>query len=208
MRVVIIFVSVFFIYTYSNAQTLQDSASVRTWMVGSELGFLFYTYKDRDYTNRTFNMRIGPKFGYFIGQNTLLGATGLHEFTRSNYDQTFPTYWGANIFLRQYIPRWDVDWQFRLSKEGRPVRLRFLPLASIVYSRGNFYYNNNGEVVYTKHLQASDIAIEAGAALKLWRELYLAIYPGVAYSFDNQKLRLYRGASFEYYFHKNKNHKS
>jgi hypothetical protein len=69
--------------------------------------------------------------------------------------------------------------------------------------------DKNGGII-TKHYfdYYSDIAIEAGAALKLWRELYLAIYPGVAYSFDNQKLRLYRGASFEYYFHKNKNHKS
>ncbi|HMN90541.1 MAG TPA: hypothetical protein PKD70_12470 [Saprospiraceae bacterium] len=147
-------------------------------------------------------MRIAPKMGYFVGQNTLLGITGEHEFARTNYEQTFPTYWGVNIFLRQYIPRWNVHWQFRLRKEGRPVHLRFLPLANVVYSRGNFYYNTDGEVVYTKHLQASDIAIEAGAALKLWRELYLAIHPGFRYSFDTHKFRIHRGAGFEYYFHK------
>lgn len=179
----------------------QDSLPRRMFMIAIEPGIVYAEQIGDDKIYTDFGMRVAPKAGYFIGQNTLLGFMVEYEFANSNYT-TYESYYGLSVYLRQYLPFWNVISKSKNSKTGKIREFRMFPFCEALYSRGNLYYDENNSVVKKDVLQAAYIAARIGVSLKTWKELYLSLHPNILYSFDSKRITISPSASFDYIFYK------
>ena len=173
-------------------------------MLASDLGLIYANLLSDDITYKAFGMRMAPKVGYFIAQETQIGFHVEYEFLSSNYD-SFKSVFGLSFYFRQYISTLNIIKVSKTSKRDKVFQL--LPFFELAFNKVNAYTTKDGLFIKKDRLFIDELELKIGTSLRLWKNVYFTVHPGIGYNINFKKINLYHSGGFEYYFYK-KNKKS
>ena len=175
------FLSFFFIYC--NCQSIQDSINNkerRIILVGIDFGFLQVNTNPIFPDTTSFKYaatEIDYYFGFFPFKNTMVGGF-YNRFSIKSTNDNFPLKTGFGYQLRQYVPRWNWQWNFdyNLIKkiEGRPY-------FELGHQFTNIYTNQSNDWIKIDSYKIQEIFPRIGTSIRLYKPLWFNIALGTIY---------------------------
>ena len=197
---------VLFLFVFLTGNSLaQTSAPARpVLLVGLDFGFSYSMINtlEPDYIKlRDFGGRVAPSIGYFITANLVAGVRYESSFATSNYTSYMPIL-GLGGYIRQYIPRINIQKDFRWRKNGHQRTLLIRPITEIYATWLNAYYESDDKLIRRRSFFAPEVNWSLGASIRLKGSFYFNLRSGLYYAFNEKQMGYRPAGGIEYYFSK------